>query len=323
MLKLNQLTGFGVGFGNIIGRLFQTALYVGNGTSQSIDNGLDLSGDGGVVWIKNRDAADFNVLSNTETGITDYLRSDSNINETAGAGAFVSSADTTGFSIGAANEVNTNTENYVSWTWKEAENFFDIVSYTGNSASRTIAHSLAATPTMMVIKKVSGGGFEQPWAVFFSDLGANMYMSFNTDLAPITNTLVFDNTAPTSTVFSVGNDVLSNDSGDAYVCILFSGDNSGIMQIAEYTGNGSGSGPSVSLGWKPQFVLIKGQVAGSDWNIFDNKRGESNRLSPNLIAAEDTPSYITFTGSGFDIISANIDVNQNTEIYSYLAIRQQ
>lgn len=309
--------------GNIIGGLFQVDLYVGNGTSQSITNGLDLSSQGGLVWIKNRDAADFNVLSNTETGITDYIRSDNDLNEVAGAGAFVSSADTNGFSIGAANEVNTSGENYVSRTWKEAPGFFKIESYTGDGiAGRTVAHGLEAVPGVMLIKQITGAPGET-WNVYHTAIGATAGLVLSSTAAEVVSNTFFNDTAPTSSVFTLGGGAFVNGSGKIFVAFLFSEDNPDIMQMAEYTGNGSSSGPSVVLGWKPQFVLIKGQVAGSDWVMFDGKRGDTERLNANLVDAEDTPGYISFTNSGFDIISANIDVNQNTQDYIYLAIRQQ
>ena len=137
-----------------VAETFSTTLYTGNGTTQTIDNGLDLSGDGGLVWTKNRSNATQHALCSTETGVNKDLStaSDGPINNETTA---IDQFNTDGYSISgnATNYNNSSLGNYASWTFRKAPKFFDIVTYTGSGENgQTITHDLGVAPGMVIVK---------------------------------------------------------------------------------------------------------------------------------------------------------------------------
>lgn len=314
--------------------VFSTYLYTGNGSTRTITNNIDLSGEDGLVWIKSRSNAQDNQLFDTERGTTKELISNSTAAETTDADT-LTAFNSDGFSLGADANVNTNDYTYVSWTFRKAEKFFDVVTYTGNgTAGRTVSHNLGSVPGCIIVKRTD---VAEDWAVYHTSLGNTKALFLNYTSAPDTNVLYWNNTSPTSTQFSVGSWAGVNANGGTYVAYLFAHDAGGfgeagdqsVIKCGSYTGNGSATGPTIELGWEPQWVLIKNKSATARWTITDNMRGfpvtsSSNQqiLQPHLSDTEVGVLYIHPTSTGFKVVDVDADVNTNGSTYIYIAIRR-
>ena len=315
--------------------VFSTYLYTGNSSTQTITNGIDLSGEGGLVWIKGRSGATGHRFTDTVRGATKSLASNSTVaeaTESTGLTAFSG----TGFTIGADADYNTNAATYCSWTFRKAEKFFDVVTYTGNgTAGRTVSHNLGSVPGCIIVKRTD---VAEDWAVYHTSLGNTKALFLNYTSALDTNVLYWNNTSPTSTQFSVGSWAGVNANGGTYVAYLFAhnaggfgeaGDQS-VIKCGSYTGNGSTTGPTIDLGWEPQWVLIKQSTqSGNRWTVTDNMRGfpvtsaaQQQILQPHNTDAEVGVMYIQPTSTGFKVVDVDADVNSSGETYIYIAIRR-
>ena len=315
--------------------VFSTWLYTGNAGSQTITNGINLSGQGGMIWIKRRDGANDHILQDTSRGVNNYLVSNSTAAQTNTPSINFGFASN-GFSQNnAINALNQSGFTYASWTFREAPNFFDVVTYTGNSTNRTIAHNLGSVPGCIIVKQTSAAGTN--WRVYHRGLTSAAYtIQLNQTNAESSQPSIWNSTAPTSTEFSVGTDISVNDTGQSYVAYLFAHDtaSTGIIQCGSYTGNGyAGSVPNtVTLGWEPQWVMVKKSssgVAPSDWFMFDNMRGmpvasaQTQFLSANTSGSEIADvTTIQPTSTGFQLVRNYSGTNANGETYVYIAIRR-
>jgi len=313
---------------------FSTTLYTGTGSSQTISNGIDLSGSNeGLVWIKRRDATEHNDLYDTVRGATKDLRTNATTaegTETNGLQAFTSN----GFTVGGDGLVGVNNGSYVAWTFKSTSKFFDIVQYTGNATTRTIAHNLGTTPGMIIVKKTSGTG---AWYVFHrssTDADGKIGLLLNsTDAQGDFGNVHWDVSEMSSTHFGLGNMGNLNGNGSTYIAYLFAHDTASdsLIQCGSYTGNGSATGPNITIGWQPQFIMIKRASGGSgDWDIYDTTRGipdgaGEKRLEWNTNDAESTAGVdrVNVSSTGFSIATTNTNVNANGDTYVYMAIRAQ
>lgn len=317
--------------------VFSAYTYTGNSSTQTITNGIDLAGEGGLVWIKRRVGAGYDhVLCDSARGINNRMQSNQTAAQYADATLF-NSFDSSGFTLGdgsGSGLTNGNTGSHVSWTFRKAPNFFDVVTYTGNSVGgRQIAHSLGVVPGMIIVKKTNSTG---DWITYHRGLANNELIYLNrTDAAG--NTDAFNWVDPTSTHFSLGTDVNANFLGDTYVAYLFAHDTSaeGIIQCGSYVGNGSAYGPTATLGWEPQFLLIKkatsASSADSNWLMIDSARrlnvvasGNSNAsvLYPNTSGVEWSGDRVEPLATGFRATSSQIETNISGETFIYLAIRR-
>jgi hypothetical protein len=318
---------------NYIEDVFSTYLYTGTGSAQTITNNIDLSTKGGMVWQKSRSDALSNVLSDTTRGTTVFLESNNSDGQSSNPNS-MTAFNTNGFSFGSLAKMNTNAATYCSWTFREQAKFFDIVTYTGNATNRTIAHNLGSVPGMIIVKATSSAGFQ--WTVYHRSLGGTKYLYLNTTDSVGTYSAYWNNTNPTSTVFSLGVSGDVNGTGVTYVAYLFAHDAGGfgttgtdnVISCGSYTGNGSSTGPVITLGYEPQYVLIKKSSLAQDWFVADIMRGMpvgsgDNSLSPNLSDAELAGlNYIAPTATGFNITSAGSSFNESGETYIYMAIRR-
>lgn len=314
--------------------VFSTSLYTGNGSTQTITNGIDLATKGGLVWVKARAIPWEHELYDTIRGSTFVLRtSTSQMQQSQSNG--VQSFTASGFTLGSWDYVNYNTASYVSWTFRKQPKFFDIVTWTGNGANnRLISHSLDCIPGMIIIKRTDESA---SWVVYHTSLGYTNYIALNN--ANGASTVDYFGSAPTSTQFRLGTAYFeTNFNGGNYIAYLFADSNSGgfgasgtdsVVACGSYTGNGSASGPTVALGWEPQFVLVKMSSSTGNWQIFDNMRGiPTGSADPYLFAntsgAEATTNgdLIDLTPTGFVIKSTNALVNTSSGTYIYLAIRK-
>lgn len=311
------------GGGPLVGEVFSTSLYTGNGSTQTITNGIDLAGEGGMVWLKSRSLSEASMIFDTERGLYKRLFTTSTIYQTTSTNT-LTAFNSDGFSIGNNNISNTSGSLNVSWTFRKAPQFFDVVTYTGTGSTRTVAHNLGTDPGLMIIKRLDSSG---DWMVYHRTLGASKKITLHERLPANTDNNYLSGTSPTSDNFTVGGSGFTNGSGNTYVAYLFAHDPSsgGAIQCGSYTGNGSATGPTISLGWEPQWLLLKRTDGIGDWIIHDSARDTSNPrtafLEPNTSDAEANGNDVDFTPSGFQLKSTSATVNASGGTYTYVAIR--
>ena len=328
-----------------VDNLFQTHVYDGNGGTQSIVNNIDLSGSGGLVWTKRRDSSSNgdHTLYDTETGTGGRLRSNNNQQAYSPTDA-VTAFNNNGFSIGADASINTNGAEYVSWTFRKQPKFFDVVTYTGNgSAGNTVNHSLGSVPGMILFKRRDATA---SWWVYHRGVDASApedyYLRLESTAARADSQGLTNDTAPTSTVITLGSNTAVNASGGSYVAYLFAHNNNDggfgepkdqdIIKCGSYTGNGSSTGPSVNLGFEPQFVMIKSASGSEGWYVYDNMRGmivggDDAELAWNLDTEENgilgtSKAILDPTPTGFNITNTSSTANTSSHTYVYMAIRR-
>jgi hypothetical protein len=314
--------------------VFSTWLYTGNGGTQTITNGIDMAGKGGLVWIKNRTAAFGNRIYSTGLTASGY-RLYTNTTAAQGNSGNPLTFSSNGWNIVSANnDSNDSVYNYASWTFRKQPKFFDVVTYTGTGANRTIAHNLGSVPGFIIVKRTNAA---DEWTCYHRSLGATKWMSLNQTAAAYTSSSRWNNTEPTSAVFTVGIDTSVNDNGATYVAYLFAHDAGGfgasgadnVISCGSYAGNGGTQ--TVTLGYEPQWVLIKnsdGNASGVlNWNVIDNMRGmpvgsNDSVLNPNTTDTETSSQRVAPTATGFTIGTASGNLNDNGAVYIYIAIRR-
>ena len=327
--------------------VFSTDLWTGNSTTQTITNDIDLSGEGGLVWIKGRNDTWTHALFDTERGpgfeldsTQDYGHdSDTQVSSQKDLYQFNSN----GYSIGQNynSYINRNGDTFVGWTFRECPGFFDIVTYTGNGTSgRTIAHNLGSVPGCIMVKRTSDTA---DWAVyhrankgfFATDPISNLHLHLNQNHTAQGSSAYWNDTDPTSDVFTVGNSNDVNQNGQTYVAYLFAHDDQSfgtdedeaIIKCGSYTGTGSLL--SVDLGFEPQWLLIKKtQTATATWVMWDTMRGftisgvDDKFLKANESSAEGTYSSVGITPTGFQVESGDSNTNNSGDNVIYIAIRR-
>jgi hypothetical protein len=307
---------------------FSCFLYTGTGSNQTITNGIDLAGKGGLTWIKSRSSGSWdNWLFDSSNSFGQGLSS----NQTgARSNAAINSVSSTGFEVKAGfNSVNESATTYASWTFRKAPKFFDVVTYTGNGANRTIAHNLGSVPGCIIVKSTSQS---DNWKVYHRSLTSNAYYILLDSTAAQSNAVdLWNSTTPTSTAFSIGSSGNINTNGATYVAYVFAHDaggfgdtgNDSVIKCGSFTTTTSGA--VVDLGWEPQFILFKRSDGTGFWEIIDSMRGaslsDSSRLFPNSSAAEATAgaAYVYPTATGFVVDGPN---RPFTGTGIYIAIRR-
>jgi hypothetical protein len=318
--------------------VFSTYLYTGNGSTQTITNGIDLAGEGGLVWFKHRTVGYNHALFDTARGATKRLVSNSTGAEDTQSTS-LTAFDSTGFTLGADSGgvgVNISSESHASWTFRKAAKFFDVVTYTGDGANRTVAHNLDSVPGCIIVKRTDTTSAWQVYHRANTAAPETDYLVLNTTAATADSDTRWNDTLPTSTVFSLGTEATVNASGGTYVAYLFAHDAGGfgdagtdnVVSCGSYTGNGSTSGPTVTLGWEPQWVLVKRATGGTgSWFLVDNMReftvsGSNGVLLTESSNQEFTGTYFAPIATGFKIVSDSPQVNSNSATYIYIAIRR-
>jgi len=317
---------------------FNTVLYTGNATNPKAITGVGFQPD--WVWIKDRDntfnhqvhdvvrGADQGLLPNTTNAEADY-------------NSFVS-FDSDGFSVTGANGTNTNSADLVAWNWLGANGTssntdgsitstvsanttsgFSIVSYTGTGSAATIGHGLSTSPSMILVKNRSTA---YSWIVYHKSLGATKNLYLDLTNAADTSSIQFNDTEPTSSVFSVGTSLATNKSGDNLIAYCFA-EKKGFSKAFSYTGNGNADGSFVFCEFRPAFILVKNtSTAGTNWQIVDNKRlgynGANNRLYTDDAAAESTTQTMDILSNGFKMRTTNNLVNASGSNYIGIAFAE-
>ena len=323
--------------------LFQTHLYTGTGSSNTITNNINLSGRGGLVWFKQRNATRDHGLFDTARGQGKYLvANDTNVEATTTT--MLTAFNSNGFTLGGGGAiVNNGSGTYVSWTFRKQPKFFDIVTWTGNGTeNRTISHNLGSVPGMIIVK---GYSLAEDWNVYHRGIGNAKYLQLNSTAAAVAvdtgagGANLWMSTDPTSTTFKIDEHDRVNKNGDTYVAYLFAhhDDDGGfgepgdqdIIKCGSYTGNNNDTGPVVNVGFEPQLLMIKRASGGTgNWDVFDNMRGVATGVGEkgldwNSSDAESNmgANRIDFTSTGFNVFSTSGDTNA-ADPYIYMAIRR-
>ena len=326
--------GVGGGAGEYIEDVFSTYLYTGNGSTQTINNGIDLDGEGGLVWTKSRSASSNNALIDTVIGRFENAQSTNLTAPIPSSNGQFTGFLSNGYSLNqtenTAQVFNVSSQNYVSWTFRKAPKFFDVVTYTGNDATQNIAHNLGSVPGCIIVKRTDTTS--SYWGVYHRSLTSGYALGLNTTEAAFNAPSFFvDSANQTSTQFTVGTSANVNASGGSYVAYLFAHNAGGfgddgeqnVISCGSFTTDGSGNA-TVSLGYEPQWVLEKASTGAADnWNILDVMRGASLTssafLRPNTSSAEAVGAYEydTPTATGF-----NVRNHSSSTTYIYIAIRR-
>ena len=299
------------------------------------------AGEGGLVWIKGRDAARSHQLLNTEVGLSgtgSRLNSNTTSVSSNDTATSMSSFNSDGFSIQYANDFNANGEDFASWTFRKAPKFFTMVQWSGNSTmGRTISHDLGTNVGFILIKAVDKN---DAWYALHKDSNLLILDQATAEYNDATTADYFgDGTnivRPTSTEFTIGSDAGINGTGYNYIAYLFAhNDGDGdfgdgtqdIIKCGSYTGTGSSN--FIDLGFEPQWILVKRSSGTAAWELYDNMRGLSgghvNMLSPSSSSAEvDTAASETFSPNptGMTIEGGNFSTNYSGSTYIYIAIRR-
>jgi len=323
---------------------FNTVLYTGNGSTQSI-TGVGFQPD--WIWVKERSSTSSHQLIDAVRGYNKRLSSNTSDAEAVDSSPYndFKSIDSDGFTIGSGGAVNENSQTYASWNWLanntsgssntdgsitstvsvNTTSGFSIVSYTGTGANATVGHGLGSTPKFVAIKNRTTTGWS--WRTYHVDITPSKRLFLNTTDAATTDTTAFNSTAPTSSVFSVGTSIGANGSSDDMIAYCFS-EVKGFSKFGSYVGNGNTDGTFVYTGFKPAFVIVKNTTtAAKHWVIHDNKRNSYNPTNKELVAQDNFAEYdntrFDFVSNGLKIRSNTSYVNTSGDNYIYMAFAEE
>ena len=275
-------------------------LRTGTGATASVSS-LGFQPD--LVWIKSRSAATDHGLYDSVRGVQKQIESNTTTGETTettGLTAFNSN----GYTVGSLAQLNTNTATYVDWAWKKGITpGFDIVTYTGNGTNRTISHSLGAAPKFMTVKRLDTGNGWPSYHVNQNASPASGYMYLNSTAGFAAASTMWNSTAPTSSVFSVGTNSETNGNTFSFVAYLWA-EIDGYSKFSSYTGNASADGPFVWCGFRPRWIMIKDATAANlDWRIYDTVRETYNEMGGGLEAGDAAAENYATSVRAIDVLS--------------------
>ena len=319
---------------------FNTKLYSGTGSTNAITGvGFEPS----LTWIKARDHAYSHHLQDAVRGTGKDLYSNLTDAEYSNANSLTTfGAD--GFTVGSDNGVNNGSKTYASWNWKangtgssntdgsitstvsaNTTSGFSIVSYTGTGANATVGHGLSSAPNLILIKSRSAAN---TWGVFHSSTGNTGALFLDDTSAFSSSSSYWNNTSPTSSVFTISTNTKVNQSSTTYIAYCFA-EKTGYSKFGSYTGNGNADGTFVYTGFKPAWVMIKKtDSAGNFWHTYDNKRSTSGSnivddvLYPNRSDAEYSGDKLDIISNGIKFRSGNTDINASGGSYIYMAFAE-
>ena len=311
--------------------VMDATLWTGNGTSQSIVNAGAFKPD--FVWVKSRSNTFNNNLFNSTSGVNKFLVSDTTAAEASVSGT-LTAFNSNGFSVGSDIGLNYSGGTYVGWQWQAGQGTtssntsgsitstvsvnatagFSVVTYTGTGANATVGHGLGVAPKFYMVKTRST---TSNWAGYHVGIASapTQAIYLNLQNAANVDTSMWNSTAPTSSVFSLGTSGTINTSSSTYVAYCWA-EIAGFSKFTSYVGNNSDDGPFVYLGFKPKFVMIKDANAAGYWAIFDSNRATYNVVAPYLqaqsSAAEVTIySNVDFLANGIKLRANNANSAQN------------
>lgn len=292
-------------------------LYTGDGTFPRVLSGVDMS-SGGWTFLKATGVTQNGSVYYSVNGSSPQ-RKTNNSNATVAAAALT--FDSGGTTLTTGNADNVSTRPYVGYYFKKAANFCDVLTYTGTGSATTIPHSLGIAPGLIIVKKEL---VSQDGRMYHASLGANVAKPIFVAGSNLTGSTYWNNTSPTSSVFSVGTDVGTNDAGVSYFAILMADDPSpsGVIRTFSYTGNGSVSGPTVALGWEPEFICIFSANSANSPALDAANGFGTGWMNLTTNAAFAALGAVTVSGTGFQIANLATQMNQNGTTYFGFAIRK-
>ena len=320
---------------------FNALIYTGNGTD---DRSLTVGFQPDLTILKQRDATKNWYWYDSIRGANKQLLSNAT-NAEAEIADRMQAFESNGIQIGASSEINNNTSPYINYSWKgggsTASNSdgsitssvranttagFSIVTYTGTGSTATVGHGLGVAPNAIFIKGRVATGGDGNWNVYHSGIGATKYLLLNSATAADTSSGAFNDTAPTSSVFTVNTFADSNGSTKTFVAYCFS-EVAGYSKFGSYVGNNNADGTFVYLGFRPAWVMIKNTEAGSTaWYILDNKRDPDNPAQEYLAVedagGEGTYVFYDFLSNGFKLRNTGAAQNPNGQKVIYMAFAE-
>tara|TARA_R100000900_G_scaffold144775_1_gene129359 strand:- start:670 stop:1719 length:1050 start_codon:yes stop_codon:yes gene_type:complete len=323
---------------------FQTALWTGNNTTQAITNDGNSNLQPDLVWLKMRsaEASQNHRWIDSTRGVTKNLSSNNN-NAEATEATGLTAFNSDGFTLGGAGGYNGNGRTYVGWQWKAnggttASNSdgsitstvqanttagFSVVTYSGDgNGNFTVGHGLNSALDFITVKRLDG---TSNWYTWHKDLTSGAYVFYlNAENGQANEATIWNSTAPTSSVFTIGTDGNIKTTGN-YVAYCFHSVQ-GYSKFGKYKGNGNNDGPFIYTGFKPAYVMIKNLSNTSQWPIIDAARDPVNvtdaRLRANTNAAEATETFFDFLSNGFKVRATGTDKNDSGNNYIYMAFAE-
>ena len=324
---------------------FNRIKYTGDGSSSRALTGFGHQPD--WMWFKHRNGTSHPQINDSVMGATKWRYTRSTVVDDTSTQPITYGTDGLTFN-GGNYDPNTNTYPYIVWSLKagttsglsggtitpsaysiNTTSKFGIYKYTGTGSNGTIAHGLGTTPKMIWVKKTSGA---EDWRIYHQGAGdATKYMTLNSTGAVSTAASVWNSTAPTSTLFSIGTDGGVNTSGQTYIAYVW-GEVSGFSKFGKYVGNSLADGAFVYTGFRPAFILLKNSGASSSWYIYDNKRPSYYNPNATVLFAETTTAESTNTSSsehpidflsnGFKFRTTSAARNESGSSYIYMAFAE-
>ena len=325
------------------GLYFNTKLYTGNGSTQSI-TGVGFQPD--FVWLKRRDASAGHKLNDAVRGVNKQLVSN-NANAEDSNTDILTAFGTDGFTLGNNSDVNNNGNSFVSWNWRAGGGQgtsntdgsinttytsvnttagFSISSYTGTGSNATVGHGLGAVPKVIFIKELNPAS-SRSWRVYHHNIGNNKVFYLDLTNAQVSDTTAFNSTTPTSSVFSLGTSVGTNESGKNFVAYCFA-EKTGYSKFGSYIGNGNANGTFVYTGFKPGWIMWKRKDASNGWYLLDTVREPTNGNGRYLLPAEtdaeqNDSAQADLLSNGFKLRNTDGSKNANGGTYVYLAFAEE
>jgi hypothetical protein len=320
---------------------FQTKLYTGNSGTNAItlDGSENMQPD--WIWIKERGATGFHVLTDVVRGITKQLYT--NDNQVENTNSFsITAIGSNGFTLGNRADVNNNSDTYVAWNWlaggtassntdgsitstvsANTTSGFSIVSYSGTGSNLDFGHGLGAVPDWFMIKNRD---VDQAWRVYHKSMGFTKRLVLSETGAESASAVGLNGSPSSSLIYLDTSTDCTNASGQDYICYAFA-EKKGYSKFGSYIGNGSTDGTFVYTGFRPAFVMFKSTSTTGGWEIHDNKRDtfnpSSKRLFPHLSNAEATEDYVDFVSNGFKFRTTDATGNTGGTTYIYMAFASE
>jgi hypothetical protein len=304
---------------------FETVLYTGNGSTQTInltniDSGVDF------VWMKGRDFTVNNIVTDSIRNSTLFtnLRIEERVSTVT--------LNTTSFSLnGSSDGENTSSQTYVAWcaslpnynpsntagtitSETKSNSFMSVGTYTGNTtAGATVGHGLTQAPEMVIIKRRDTN---LGWYIYHKDLAITELLKLEETAGAATSRTEWNSTAPNSSVITLGADITVNQNFLSFIALTSV---AGKCKVGSYVGTGSAGNAITGIGFEPAWLLVKRTDSTGDWQITDATRGGDKNLEPNTANTETSGFGTTFDSDGFTLQATN-QMNASGGTYIYLAI---
>ena len=316
---------------------FKPVTFTGNTSAGHAITGVGFQPD--WVWLKTVDSSNNHTIFDVVRGVTNRIRSNQNNAQNTSSG--VTSFDTDGFTVGTDSAGNDGS--MISWNWKTQNSQgssntdgstnttytsvnttagFSISTYEGTGSNATFGHGLGVTPAMVLVKNIDAS---QNWFMYHQGIGATQLLRLNSTSGKISSSTSWNNTAPTSSVVSIGTEAGTNQNGSTHVAYCFA-EKRGYSKFGVYKGNGNANGSFIFLGFRPAFVMVKSSNSTTEWHMSDIARRPRNPnnsyLSASSSAAENTSNPTDFLSNGFKIRTSNNGWNKSGDTFIYWAFAE-